>query len=316
VTFTVGLLESFTIIAGGFPAAAITQTGALPAGVTFVDNGDGTGTLGGIPAAAGSYPLTFDASNLFGASASQSFTLTVQSAVLMGRVGQSAATPLNVVVGALPAGKRVTITYDVAIVDPLPLGISRLVNQGIVSGSGLTSLLTDDPRKPGAADPTITFVGNRRLYMPVFFRALGPVLGDLVVERISSAGGAVSITIRNNGPAPVSNAFWVDLYIDPTSAPVRVNQQWSDIGSRGATWGVANNALPLASGASLTLTVDDAFYQSSLSNLGGAIAAGTQLYAQVDSYNPNNANGAVLERHEDGGQGYNNILGPVAAGTP
>jgi hypothetical protein len=66
----------------------------------------------------------------------------------------------------------------------------------------------------------------------------------------------------------------------------------------------------------LTLTVGDAYYQASLSNLGGAIAAGTPLYVQVDSYNPGNTTGAVLERYEDDGQGYNNILGPVAAGTP
>ena len=37
----------------------------LPTGVTFTDNGDGTATLAGTPAAGtgGSYPLTFTASN-------------------------------------------------------------------------------------------------------------------------------------------------------------------------------------------------------------------------------------------------------------
>ena len=48
----------------GFPTAtAITETGALPSGVTFTDNGDGTATLAGTPAAgtAGSYPITITA---------------------------------------------------------------------------------------------------------------------------------------------------------------------------------------------------------------------------------------------------------------
>ena len=36
----------------GFPTATtLTKTGALPAGVTFTDNGDGTATLAGTPAA-------------------------------------------------------------------------------------------------------------------------------------------------------------------------------------------------------------------------------------------------------------------------
>ena len=46
--------------------------------MTFVDNGNGTGTLGGTPAAGtgGTYAMTFTATNS-GGSAVQSFTLTV-----------------------------------------------------------------------------------------------------------------------------------------------------------------------------------------------------------------------------------------------
>src|SRR4029077_8185315 len=54
---------------------------ALPSGVTFKDNGNGTGTLSGTPASgtAGINALTFRASNGAGAAASQNFTLTVGS---------------------------------------------------------------------------------------------------------------------------------------------------------------------------------------------------------------------------------------------
>ena len=41
----------FTVTTAGTPTPAITVTGTLPAGVTFVDNGDGTATLAGTPAA-------------------------------------------------------------------------------------------------------------------------------------------------------------------------------------------------------------------------------------------------------------------------
>jgi Putative Ig domain len=58
------------------------QTGTRPSGVTFTDNGNGTGTLSGTPATgtAASYPITFTATNGIGAPAVQNFTLTVSVA--------------------------------------------------------------------------------------------------------------------------------------------------------------------------------------------------------------------------------------------
>jgi large repetitive protein len=79
-TFTVGTLGSFTVTTSGFPAATLTIGGvALPAGVSFVDNGNGTGTLTGTPGAGtgGTYAITFTAANTVGATAPQPFTLTV-----------------------------------------------------------------------------------------------------------------------------------------------------------------------------------------------------------------------------------------------
>ena len=80
-TFIAGSANSFTVttVAGYPTATTLTETGSLPSGVTFTDNGDGTATLAGTPAAgtAGSYPLTFSATNTTG-TRQQSFTLTVQ----------------------------------------------------------------------------------------------------------------------------------------------------------------------------------------------------------------------------------------------
>ncbi len=65
----------------GPPTAALTETGALPSGVTFTDNGNGTATLAGTPASGthGTYSLTITANNGVNPNASQSFTLTVDS---------------------------------------------------------------------------------------------------------------------------------------------------------------------------------------------------------------------------------------------
>jgi PKD repeat protein len=75
-TFTAGDTGTVTVTTRGFPAPTLTQTGALPLGVTFTDNGNGTATISGIPAAGGSYPVLITAANPFG-SASQSFTLKI-----------------------------------------------------------------------------------------------------------------------------------------------------------------------------------------------------------------------------------------------
>ena len=81
-TFTTGTAGTFTVATTGSPTAKITESGALPSGVTFTDNGDGTATLAGTAASGstGSYPITISASNGVSPDASQSFTLTVNAA--------------------------------------------------------------------------------------------------------------------------------------------------------------------------------------------------------------------------------------------
>ncbi len=76
-TFTQGNAGSFTIACAGFPTATISQSGTLPAGVTFVNNGNGTATLTGTPTVAGTFNLVLTGSNGVGANAIQNFTLSV-----------------------------------------------------------------------------------------------------------------------------------------------------------------------------------------------------------------------------------------------
>jgi hypothetical protein len=75
--FAAGVAGSFTVTTTGSPTPSLTEAGALPSGVTFVDNGNGTGTLSGIAATTGTYPITLTASNGVGTNAMQSFTLTI-----------------------------------------------------------------------------------------------------------------------------------------------------------------------------------------------------------------------------------------------
>src|SRR5262249_22934889 len=70
---------SLTLTTTGNPVPALTESGTLPGGITFVENGDGTATLSGEADAGtnGTYPITLSASNGVAPDATQSFTLTV-----------------------------------------------------------------------------------------------------------------------------------------------------------------------------------------------------------------------------------------------
>ena len=75
--------SDFTVTTTGTPTATITESGALPAGISFVDNGDGTanftGMASGNPTSNGTYPITITATNSAG-STTQNFTLTITTA--------------------------------------------------------------------------------------------------------------------------------------------------------------------------------------------------------------------------------------------
>jgi len=79
------------------------------------------------------------------------------------------------------------------------------------------------------------------------------------------------------------------------------------LGSQGLVWGVTADALPLAPGEVLTLTVGDTYYFTKTSNVTWPLAEGTPVYAQVDSANAETDYGAVLEYNEKTGGTYNNI---------
>ena len=74
-TATHGKPYTFTFTSVGYPVASVTHTGTVP-GLTYLNHGNGTGTLSGIPTTAGTYVLTITARNAIG-SATQTFTLKV-----------------------------------------------------------------------------------------------------------------------------------------------------------------------------------------------------------------------------------------------
>lgn len=150
VTFSQGSASSFTMGSTGYPPPTLSVSGTLPAGVTFVDDGDGSGRLSGVPApgTAGSYPLTLSASNGVGQLTMQSFTLDVSAppsitsaasaAFVVGTPGSFLVTtyggPSSAVVtiaGTLPAG---------VLVVPNGNGTATLSGTAAAGSGGIYSL--------------------------------------------------------------------------------------------------------------------------------------------------------------------------------
>ena len=159
-TFEVGAAGSFSVATTGYPNATITASGVLPAGVTLVDNHDGTAGLSGTPAvgAAGVYPMTITAANGYLPNATQMFSLTVDhppvitsadhttfasgtsgSFLVTTAAGLPPATTFTQT-GALPAGVGFTDNHD---------GTATLTGTSIASGTYLIAITARNDAFPG-----------------------------------------------------------------------------------------------------------------------------------------------------------------------
>jgi probable HAF family extracellular repeat protein len=163
VTFTVGSAGSFTVTATGLPAPALGVSGALPGGVAFTDNGDGTATLAGTPAAGsgGVYHLTILAGNQGGA-ATQQFTLTVNEAPAV-----TSASSATFLVGV--AGSFTVTTFGF----PFPvLGASGPVPEGLAfidNGDGTASLAGTPEQDSAGTNDLVILAANALGYATQHF---------------------------------------------------------------------------------------------------------------------------------------------------
>ena len=138
-TFVQGPKSTFTVAATSSPGAVITESGALPSGVTFT-GGTGHATLSGATAKAGSFPIHFTANNGRDAPVTQNFTLTVTPATTFGIV---AGTPP-------PATRGHAYSFQLQAVGPhtapvkwkvvgLPKGLKVGKTTGLIAGTPKTA---------------------------------------------------------------------------------------------------------------------------------------------------------------------------------
>ena len=154
-TFTVGTSGTFNISTIGFPAAKVTETGALPSGVVFSSGSNGTATLRGTPATGttGTYHITLTATNGIAPAATQSFTLKVTAPVDLTQ------TTVQVSPASVQSGSTTTVTLTAKDASgiQLPVGGATVVfSLGSGTGQGVFSAVADH----GNGIYTATFTGT------------------------------------------------------------------------------------------------------------------------------------------------------------
>ena len=195
-----------------------------------------------------------------------------------------------------------------AITGTVPIGNADMVNvvfdsTGMSAGTYTADLCvnSNDPVTSQVAVPVTMTVGdfNFATYLPFIATPAQP---DLVIDSINTTATSLEVVITNNSAASIGSGFWVDLYINPVTPPSGINQTWETNGGEGLAWGINDG---VAAGETITLTLSSPYYVASKSNFSGTIAAGSALYAQVDSVG-GFTYGAILESDET-----NNLMGPL-----
>jgi uncharacterized repeat protein (TIGR01451 family) len=132
---------------------------------------------------------------------------TTQGAIAGGNAGTP---PVIVNIGTIPgAGGKVTISFDVRVVTPLPAGVKQVVNQGTVSSNELPAVPTNDPNTPAPGDPTITpLIAEPKL--DPFKRAT--LIVDADKNSVASPGDTIlyEVTINNTGNAAATGVVYND----------------------------------------------------------------------------------------------------------
>ncbi len=201
VTLVAGSAGSFTVTTTGVPAAALSESGALPGGVTFTDNGDGTASLGGIPArgAGGSYPLTLTAHNGGLPDATQSFTLTVTN-------------PLPATSGISPAAVQAgggAVALTVSGANFVPGSRVRVTAAGRASATLIPSTVAPDGTQLTVTIPSSAITTAGVLQVAVLNAAPGggastlqPLFVTAAHAAVASESVSASGTVTTGGAGP------------------------------------------------------------------------------------------------------------------
>ncbi len=242
-TFTLGVSDTFTVTAIGSPVPALTESGSLPSGVGFVDNGNGTATLSGTPSSAGSYPILIGAANGQGSPAQQSFVLDVDPV--------PAVTGINPAAGPATGGSSVTITGSgFTGATAVTFGTTPATSFTVGSDTAITATA---PPGSGSGDVTVTTPGGTSTTSSAdsFTWVAAPVVTGVSPAAGPLTGGA-QVTISGSG---FTNAMGVSFGGSPATS-FAVQSDGVITATAPAGTGSADIVVTTAGGSSATSSAD------------------------------------------------------------
>ena len=204
-TAIAGKAYSQTFTVSGTAPYTFTETGTLPAGITFAK-----GILSGTPTITGNFPFTITATDAKNFTFSQSYILTVNAPTIIVR-----PTTLR----AATAGKSYSQTFSAsggAAVytftenGALPAGVTFA--KGILSGTPtvagsftVTVTATDANHFTGSQSYALTVNAPTIIVRPAILRAA--TAGKHYSQTFTASGGATPYTFTENGALPVGLTF-------------------------------------------------------------------------------------------------------------
>ena len=319
-TFSEGTAGSFTVTTTGFPKPSLTETGALPTGVTFTDNGNGTATLAGTPAygSHGSYGLTLTASNGIGGGATQAFTLTISLALSI--------TSANATIFTVGSAGTFTVTTSGAL--PITLSKTGALPAGVTftdNGNG-TATLSGTPAAGSGGSYPLTFTAHNGVAPDATQTFTLTVNQPPAITSASSTtftvGTAGSFTLTTTGfPAPTLSETGTLPGGVSFNASTKVLSGTPAVGSGGTysvTFTATNGVTPDAT-QTFTLTVNEAPAITSSSSTTFTVAtAGTFTVTTRGFPKPTLTKTGTLPSgvsFTDNGNGTATLSGTPAAGT-
>ncbi|KPV46583.1 hypothetical protein SE17_43170, partial [Kouleothrix aurantiaca] len=132
--------------------------------------------------------------------------------------GNTGTPPVAVQIGTLAVGSTVTISYRTTINNPLPAGVTRLENQGLVASSNHPPVRTNDPTTPRPDNPAIVII---KAQPELSATKTDTLVSDADLSGAPSAGDTLlyQIAVRNT-----DNIAAADLTLshtpDPNTTPV------------------------------------------------------------------------------------------------
>ena len=194
--FTAGQPNTFLVVVTGKPTPALTVDGALPSGVTFVDNGNGTGTLSGAPDAnaVGTYTFVICAEKNKPHQSCQQFTLTVSCPGVSAPITPTPAQVCANSTGNTASGPAGMATYTWAIANGTITSATNIQTITYTAGaSGVVGLTLTVANASGcAATNTANVTINPKPATPAISPSPAQVCANTTGNTASGPAGAAS----------------------------------------------------------------------------------------------------------------------------